>query len=262
MRKARWIAFLRTGLENKYYFESLLNEAKAQFYNGQYDLARLSAEDLIVQLSQSQETSPIGSTPSITPNGSDGNYQWSLVTVVLAILMILILGIFLLIRKTHYLQSISRVLYRRNHQVSGKIPPTSSGLSSPPGLPIPPVSDSHSAESDASRGLSQPIGSGEPSLKSSSSPRPGQSVSLRSSRTSLLNQAIEQILSERPHLHIEDEKLLQLLAEKQGSAFESDVRNKLLLPKTSVWRLVRRLERERLIYIVKVDNQNLIKLII
>jgi uncharacterized membrane protein len=61
-------------------------------------------------------------------------------------------------------------------------------------------------------------------------------------------------------LRLEDEQLLNLLADKQGAAFESDIRNKLLLPKTSVWRLVRRLEREELIDVLKVDNQNLIKL--
>jgi uncharacterized membrane protein len=75
-----------------------------------------------------------------------------------------------------------------------------------------------------------------------------------------LNQAVKEILSERPHLHLEDEQLLELLAEKQGAAFESEIRNKLLLPKTSVWRLVRRLEREGLIDVIKVDSQNLIKL--
>jgi uncharacterized membrane protein len=75
-----------------------------------------------------------------------------------------------------------------------------------------------------------------------------------------LNHAIKQILLERPHLRTEDEQLLKLLADKQGAAFENDIRNKLLLPKTSVWRLVRRLEREELIDVIKIDNQNLIKL--
>jgi uncharacterized membrane protein len=51
-----------------------------------------------------------------------------------------------------------------------------------------------------------------------------------------------------------------LLTEEQGAAFERDLRKKLLLPKTSVWRLVRRLEREELVEVIKVGSQNLIKL--
>ena len=38
------------GVEKKYYLELLLNEANAQFHNGQYDLARSSAEDPIIQV--------------------------------------------------------------------------------------------------------------------------------------------------------------------------------------------------------------------
>jgi uncharacterized membrane protein len=50
------------------------------------------------------------------------------------------------------------------------------------------------------------------------------------------------------------------LAEKDGAAFESELRNKFLLPKTTIWRLVKRLEREGLIEIRKAGGQNLIKL--
>jgi uncharacterized membrane protein len=68
------------------------------------------------------------------------------------------------------------------------------------------------------------------------------------------------ILAERPHLRPEDQRVLKYLAEKDGAAFESEVRNKFLLPKTTIWRLVKRLEREELIEIRKAGGQNLIKL--
>jgi uncharacterized membrane protein len=68
------------------------------------------------------------------------------------------------------------------------------------------------------------------------------------------------ILAERPHLRPEDQRVLKYLAEKDGAAFESEVRNKFLLPKTTIWRLVKRLEREELIEIMKAGGQNLIKL--
>ncbi len=68
------------------------------------------------------------------------------------------------------------------------------------------------------------------------------------------------ILAEKPHLRPEDQGVLMYLAEKDGAAFESELRNKFLLPKTTIWRLVKRLEREGLIEIRKAGGQNLIKL--
>ncbi|MDQ6668950.1 MAG: hypothetical protein M3Y53_12100 [Thermoproteota archaeon] len=75
-----------------------------------------------------------------------------------------------------------------------------------------------------------------------------------------LSRAVIRILAERPHLRPEDQRVLKYLAEKDGAAFESEVRNKFLLPKTTIWRLVKRLEREELIEIRKAGGQNLIKL--
>lgn len=75
-----------------------------------------------------------------------------------------------------------------------------------------------------------------------------------------LSRAVIRILADRPHLRPEDQSVLKYLAEKDGAAFESEVRNKFLLPKTTIWRLVKRLEREELIEIRKAGGQNLIKL--
>jgi uncharacterized membrane protein len=75
-----------------------------------------------------------------------------------------------------------------------------------------------------------------------------------------LSRAVIRILAERPHIRPEDQRVLKYLAEKDGAAFESEVRNKFLLPKTTIWRLVKRLEREELIEIRKAGGQNLIKL--
>jgi uncharacterized membrane protein len=76
----------------------------------------------------------------------------------------------------------------------------------------------------------------------------------------VLSRMVTRILAEKPHLRPEDQAVLLYLAEKDGAAFESELRNKFLLPKTTVWRLVKRLEREGLIEITKAGGQNLIKL--
>lgn len=77
---------------------------------------------------------------------------------------------------------------------------------------------------------------------------------------SVLGRIVGRVLEERPHLRPEDQQVLRFLAEKEGAAFESEIRTKFQLPKTTIWRLVKRLEREELVEIRKAGGQNLIKL--
>jgi len=59
----------------------------------------------------------------------------------------------------------------------------------------------------------------------------------------------------------EDDKQLVLYLEKNGGqAFERDLRKKFLLPRTTMWRAVKRLERQGVIEIEKKDFQNLVRL--
>jgi uncharacterized membrane protein len=59
----------------------------------------------------------------------------------------------------------------------------------------------------------------------------------------------------------EDDKQLVVYLEKNGGqAFERDLRKKFLLPRTTMWRAVKRLERQGVIVIEKKDFQNLVRL--
>jgi hypothetical protein len=77
---------------------------------------------------------------------------------------------------------------------------------------------------------------------------------------SILSRIVGNILIEKPHLRPEDQQVLKFLAEKEGAVFESEIRTKFQIPKTTIWRLVKRLEREELVEIRKAGGQNLIKL--
>lgn len=77
---------------------------------------------------------------------------------------------------------------------------------------------------------------------------------------SVLGRIVGRIIEERMHLRPEDQQVLKFLAEKEGAAFESEIRTMFQLPKTTIWRLVKRLEREELVEIRKAGGQNLIKL--
>ena len=70
---------------------------------------------------------------------------------------------------------------------------------------------------------------------------------------------IEKVL-EMPDLREDDKDIIKFIHENGGSALESDLRKKFLLPRTTMWRAVKRLERYELIEITKKDQQNLIKL--
>lgn len=58
----------------------------------------------------------------------------------------------------------------------------------------------------------------------------------------------------------DDKKLVAFLDQNGGQAFEKDLRKKFLMPRTTMWRAVKRLERQGIIEIEKKDFQNLVKL--
>jgi len=62
-------------------------------------------------------------------------------------------------------------------------------------------------------------------------------------------------------LRPEDKEVLQYLAERGGKVLESELRQKLLLPRTSAWRQVRRLERMGYVHVTKEGMQNTIELV-
>lgn len=70
----------------------------------------------------------------------------------------------------------------------------------------------------------------------------------------------ETIFRLKPELRQEDKNMVTYIAENGGQVYESELRKKFLLPRTTTWRAVKRLEREGIIEIEKIDQQNLIKL--
>ena len=71
---------------------------------------------------------------------------------------------------------------------------------------------------------------------------------------------IETIFKLKPDLREDDKELVKFIFDNEGEVFESDLRKKFLQPRTTMWRAVKRLEREGVIEIEKKDLQNLVKL--
>ncbi len=71
---------------------------------------------------------------------------------------------------------------------------------------------------------------------------------------------IETIFKLKPDIREDDKEIVKFIFDNKGEVLESDLRKKFLQPRTTMWRAVKRLERNGIIEIEKKDLQNLVKL--
>jgi uncharacterized membrane protein len=73
--------------------------------------------------------------------------------------------------------------------------------------------------------------------------------------------SVDKILKANPQLKKEDKDVLEFLAGKGGKAFEAEIRERFPdMPRTSLWRLVRRLERLEIVEVKKIGLENQVQL--
>jgi len=70
---------------------------------------------------------------------------------------------------------------------------------------------------------------------------------------------LESVISDKD-LREDDKEIIKFIHENGGEALESELRKKFLQPRTTMWRAVKRLERQGKIEIIKKEQQNLVKL--
>ena len=70
---------------------------------------------------------------------------------------------------------------------------------------------------------------------------------------------LDRVFKERPHLRTEDKAVLRFVDES-GGAFITDIRNRFGIPKSSAWRMIKRLDKEGLIVVSTVDRETYITL--
>lgn len=71
---------------------------------------------------------------------------------------------------------------------------------------------------------------------------------------------IEEIFREHGDLREEEKEALQFLAEKEGKAYEAELYERLDIPRTSTWRLIKRLEKMEIVDIAKSRRQNIVSI--
>jgi len=70
----------------------------------------------------------------------------------------------------------------------------------------------------------------------------------------------EAIFKAKQDLREDDKEIINFISANGGQAYESELRKKFLQPRTTMWRAVKRLERQGIIEIEKKDLQNVVKL--
>ena len=70
----------------------------------------------------------------------------------------------------------------------------------------------------------------------------------------------ESIFKVKQDLREDDKEIINFLSANGGQAYESELRKKFLQPRTTMWRAVKRLERQGIVEVEEKDLQNLVKL--
>jgi len=72
---------------------------------------------------------------------------------------------------------------------------------------------------------------------------------------------VETILKSNPYLRDEDKKVIMFIAEKGGKVFEAEIRSQFPdMPRTSLWRLIKRLEKLDIVKVKKIGLENQVEL--
>lgn len=71
---------------------------------------------------------------------------------------------------------------------------------------------------------------------------------------------LDKLLGEHKDLRLEDREVLKFIAESNGEAYASEIRERFDLPRSTAWRLIRRLEGLEIVEETKIGNQSLIRI--
>ena len=89
--------------------------------------------------------------------------------------------------------------------------------------------------------------------------KPISNIQTESVKESTKQFGLESTLSD-DNVRDDDKEIIKFIHEKGGEVLESELRKKFLQPRTTMWRAVKRLERQGKIEISKKEQQNLVKL--
>jgi uncharacterized membrane protein len=72
---------------------------------------------------------------------------------------------------------------------------------------------------------------------------------------------LETLFAEHRGLRVDDREVIRFLAEAGGEAFSAEVRERFKIPRTSLWRMIRRLQREGVVDVENIGGQSLVRIV-
>ena len=72
---------------------------------------------------------------------------------------------------------------------------------------------------------------------------------------------LETLFEEHPELGMSDKEVLRFMAERGGEAFAMEIRERFDIPRTSTWRMIKRLQRFELVEERKIGGQSLVTIV-
>jgi uncharacterized membrane protein len=71
---------------------------------------------------------------------------------------------------------------------------------------------------------------------------------------------LDRLFSEVSHLRMDDKEVVRYLADNGGESFAAEIRERFEIPRTSLWRMIRRLEGEGVIIVESIGGQSLVRI--
>ena len=71
---------------------------------------------------------------------------------------------------------------------------------------------------------------------------------------------LEALFADKPHLRLDDKEVLRFLVENGGESFAAEIRERFNVPRTSLWRMIRRLQREEVVEVNNIGGQSLVRI--
>jgi len=71
---------------------------------------------------------------------------------------------------------------------------------------------------------------------------------------------VEKIFEKHETIRLEDKEVIKFLAENNGEIFATEIRERFDMPRSTTWRLIRRLKNLDIVEEIKIGNQSLVRI--
>ncbi|MBM3292611.1 LPXTG cell wall anchor domain-containing protein, partial [Candidatus Bathyarchaeota archaeon] len=90
--------------------------------------------------------------------------------------------------------------------------------------------------------------------------KPVEKPAITIQKAEKINIDVDYITNKNPELRMDDKEVIRFIAESGGEVFANEIRDRFEIPRTSAWRMIRRLISLGIVEEKKIGGQSLIKI--